>query len=420
MARLRTSAVVLIVASLTLLLAAAGAAAAGRRQSHHRTRCSPSGRAAHTHAARCRARTPVGRRRRVVTKMKAKRKTSSRTPTLPSAASFGGLVVGLNADVSGWGGASTAPRMSQVTSQTGTKWLREEFLWSKIEPTQGTFDFSRYDNFMQVAAQAGEHILVVFDGTPSWAGATYNTIPSDPTAYATALAALVKRYGPHGSFWTQNATLTADPISTYELVNEPYYSSGDNGDYNPGRYANLVKAATTAGRAADPTTRYLLSAETTGQQVGTTWINWIDALYHAVPDLNNYFDAVAIHPYGKDVTGLSGIGDNQLRRTELIRRLFVNHGASSKPLWITEIGWPTCTSGSQRCTNAAGQAASLEQLIAYLHTTWSTYVQAAFLYHYQDLGTDLTNSEDNYGLTTTTSQSKPVLSIFQALAATSA
>ena len=28
------------------------------------------------------------------------------------------------------------------------------------------------------------------------------------------------------------------------------------------------------------------------------WQWWTDALYQAVPDLNNYFDGVAVHPYG--------------------------------------------------------------------------------------------------------------------------
>jgi hypothetical protein len=311
--------------------------------------------------------------------------------------------------------------MSGVVSQTGTRWLREEFLWSVVEPSAGSFDFSRYDHFMQVAAQAGEHVLVLFDGTPSWAGASGNSIPSDPGAYAGALAALIGRYGPHGSFWAQNPSLDRSyAITVYELWNEPYYDNGNGGDYDPARYANLVKAATTAGRAADPSSRFLLSAEMTGQQVGSNWVSWIDALYQAMPDLNNYFDGVAIHPYGPDLTGLSGIGDNQLRRTELIRQAFVNHNASDKPLWITEVGWPTCTSGSVRCTTPQGQAASLQQMIDYIHTTWSTYIQAAFIYDYQDLGTDPTNPEDNYGLTTTTGQPKPILPIFQTLATTTA
>ena len=113
------------------------------------------------------------------------------------------------------------------------------------------------------------------------------------------------RYGPHGSFWTSHPTLTKTPITTFELWNEPYYDNGDNGDYNPGRYARLVKAAGAAGHAADPSAKFLIAAENQCALVSGTWVWWIDALYQAVPDLNNYFDGVAVHPYGTDLTNVS-------------------------------------------------------------------------------------------------------------------
>jgi hypothetical protein len=355
--------------------------------------------------------TPTGTTTTTTTPSPTTTTTTSGTPNL------GGLIVGLVANVSGWGGAGTAPRMQQVVSQTGTKWLREEFLWATLEPTAGNFDFSYYDHFMQVAAEQGEHILPVVDDPPAWASPSWDTIPADPSAYASLIAQLAARYGPRGTFWAQNPTLDrASAITTFELWNEPYFSS----NYDPPAYANLVKAAATAGRAANPATRYLLSAEITGRQIGSTWLSWIDALYQAMPDLNNYFDAVAIHPYGSDLTGLSGIGSNQMRRTELLRAAFVGHGAADKPLWITEVGWPTCTSGSVRCTTEAGQLASLQQLTIYIHTTWSSYIQAAFIYHYTDNGTDRTNPENDYGLTTYDYQAKPALAAFQSFAATSA
>jgi hypothetical protein len=295
-------------------------------------------------------------------------------------------------------------------------------MWSWVESTKGTYDWSFYDHYMLLAAQAGEHVIPTLYGTPSWAGATGVTIPSDPTAYAAWVGAFVSRYGPHGSFWTANPSLAAYAISTFELWNEPYYSNGNAGNYNPAAYANLVKAAGTAAHKADPAAKVLLAGETdTGQQVAGTWVNWIDALYQAVPDLNSYFDGVAVHPYGADVTGLSGTGDNQLRRVELIRADFVSHGASDKPLWITEIGWPTCVNATnQLCVTAAQQAANFTTMVGYLHTTWKSYVKAVFLYDLQDQGTNLADQEQNFGLYTYGGTAKPILSLFQALAGTTA
>jgi hypothetical protein len=330
------------------------------------------------------------------------------------------VVVGINANMTGWTGSAAGSRIDEVVSQTGAHWAREELLWSDVEPQRGVFDFSRYDQFMVLAARRGLHVLALLDGTPTWAGAALRALPSSPADYGAYVAAVVGRYGPHGSLWAAHADLREFAVGIFELWNEPYFADLGGGAYDPARYAEMVRAAALAGRAADPDARFLLAAEVTGRMVHSRWVSWIDSLYSAMPGLNRYFDGVAIHPYGADLTGLSGIGSNQLRRTELLRAGFEAHGADDKPLWITEVGWPTCTTGSERCTTDAGQAASLTQLIDYLRTTWSSFVRAVFVYHYEDFGDNPADPEDDYGLTTVSHRPKPALAIFQALAAGSA
>ncbi|HET6866472.1 MAG TPA: hypothetical protein VFH80_11200, partial [Solirubrobacteraceae bacterium] len=138
--------------------------------------------------------------------------------------------------------------MDQVAAAAAPPWIRQEFDWSLIEPQPGTFDFSRYDQFMLLTAQHRVHVLPLLFVTPSWAGPSENSIPSDPSGYAAYVAAVVGRYGPHGSFWTQHPDLAGYAIQTFELWNEPYYDNGNNGEYDPGRYARMVKAAALAGR----------------------------------------------------------------------------------------------------------------------------------------------------------------------------
>ena len=333
----------------------------------------------------------------------------------------GGLIVGLNSGASGWGGASTADRLDQIVSQSGTKWLREGLLWSRIEPAPGKFSFSYYDHFVLLAAERGVRILPLLWEPPAWAEPSPIAIPSDPSGYAAYVAAVVNRYGPHGSFWTEHPRLRTFAIKTFELWNEPYYDNGNDGNYDPARYARLIKAAGSAGHTADPSARFLIAAENEAQLVGSTWVWWVDALYQAVPDLNNYFDGVAVHPYGDDLSSLSyptpGVaydGYNQLRRLESIRQEFVNHGASDKPLWLTEIGWPTCTSGSIRCTTEAGQAADLTTTFNDARTTWKSYVQAVFVYDYQDNASNSADTENDYGLVYYNGTPKAALNVFKA------
>jgi hypothetical protein len=334
-------------------------------------------------------------------------------------------VIGLDASVAGW--SDMAGRISDVLSASGAKWLREDFDWSEIEPQQGTFEFSHFDQYMLLAAQHHTHVLPLLFDTPSWAGPSDSAIPADPSAYAAYVAAVVGRYGPHGSFWAQHPSLAAYAIQTFELWNEPYYSNGNNGAYDPGRYARLVKAAAIAGRQADPSARFLLAAENQAQLVGGTWVWWVDALYQAVPDLNNYFDGVAVHPYGTDFTSLSfptpGVayeGYEQVRRVEAIHQEFAAHNAANKPLWITEIGWPTCSSGSDRCTTPAGQAADLSTVFNDARTSWKNYLQAVFVYSYDDSHAEDPNEpESDYGLAYNNGTPKPALSVFRTQAATS-
>ena len=304
--------------------------------------------------------------------------SAQRANSRPRAAATAGPVpiVGTIAGDAQWADTSMGGRLNSVLSTTDTKWLREGFYWSRIEPRRGTFTFRHYDRFVLLAARHHVHILAQLYDAPRWAATTDITVPSNPSAYAAYVAAFVERYGPHGTFWHAHPELAAYAIQTFELWNEAYYSNGNNGDYNPGRYANLVRAAATAGKAADSSVKFLIGAEMQGEFVGSSWVWWVDALYRAVPNLNNYFDGVSVHPYGHDITGLAPAitgqpyyGYRQMRRIELIRRQFVRHGAASKPFWSTEVGWPTCTHGSDRCVSRAGQLKSLDTLVKYSRTT---------------------------------------------------
>jgi hypothetical protein len=312
--------------------------------------------------------------------------------------------------------------MNEIESQTGVKWMREEFNWSLIEPQRGSYDFSRYDTLMTLAAQNGVHVLANLLETPSWAGPNWNTIPSDPSAFAEFTAAVVARYGPHGSFWSSHSDLPKDPIAGFELWNEPYYPQFNDNDYNPARYARLVKAAGAAAHNADPDANVLLAAENQSELTGGRWVWWVDALYSAVPDLNRYFDSVAVHPYGTDLTnvtypspGKAYDGYGQIRRVESIHQEFGAHSASDKPLWITEIGWPTCTNGgSVRCTTPSGQADRVQTVFNLAHTTWRNFVQAVFFYGYQDNNPNTADPENDYGLVTHDGTAKPALQVFKA------
>ncbi len=325
-------------------------------------------------------------------------------PKPAPAASGSGLNLGLVADTQGWG-AQMGARMDAATA-TGVRWLREEFSWSAIEPNDNQWSWSRYDQLMTESSKRGVHIVALAMTTPGWAGATWDTISDDPTQYAQFIAAIAGRYGPGGTFWADHPALTAVPLEQIELLNEPFLPQFAAGDTNAARYARLVRAATSAGRAANPGVQFLMAMDTTSYDSAQNQHEWIDALYSEVPDLNSYYDGITVHPYGSLDKYTSGASRWQFRRIEDIRAKLVDHDAADKGFWLTEIGWPTCAQG---CETEAQQADFVGRSIDMMRTTYADYVRAAFFYRYDDLGhsNGPTDREAAYGLKHADGSPKP-------------
>ncbi len=345
----------------------------------------------------------------------------AQTPVARSAVS-GPIVVGLSQGASGYGGASTAPRLNLLIAGTGTRWLREEFLWSRIEPRPGKFNFRYYDHYMLLAAQRRVQIVLLLDNAPRWAAPTPETMPTNTASFARFVAAVAHRYGTNGTFWKKHPTLAGSAIQYYEIWNEPYFNQGSGGLWQPGLYTRLVKAAAIATHALDPTARLLIEAEMQAHLNGI-WTWWVNDLYKAMPSLNRYFYAVAVHDYGTNVRtapqvtpGKAYDGYGHILRIDNIHQQFINHAAANKPFWIMEIGWSTCTQASIDCVNAKTQATNLITAFNYLHTIWKNWVQGIFIYCYQD-EPDYHTVQGAYGLTHFNGAPKPALSVFKSAVA---
>jgi hypothetical protein len=324
----------------------------------------------------------------------------------------GGLAVGLNVNANAWG--ADAGFVLDKAAFLGQRWIREEVSWSDVEPQRGQWNWSRYDQLFTASAQRGLQVLPLLTSPPSWAGPRWNSFPDDPADYGRFVAAVVARYGSNGAFWAAHPELPKVPAQWFELWNEPYEEYFSVPSIDPARYAQLVRAGTTAGRAADPSAKFMLESTPYGKGLPTTWT---DALYAAMPDLNSYFDAVAVHAYGSDLASAGG----QWRRTiEGVRAQLVAHGAADKPMWVTEMGWSTCPGANSDCTSESTQAARLAQALAALKTTYSSYVRGVMLYHFQDQFGDkkADDTQPYYGLVRDDFSPKPAATVVQQFTAT--
>jgi hypothetical protein len=282
--------------------------------------------------------------------------------------------------------------LAKLVQQTGAKAERDDLSWATAEPKPNQYHWSVYDGVVRTTTEAGLTVLPLIDDAPSWAAPTSASVPSDPAPYATFVAAAVARYGPGGSFWRANPRLPDRPLVWFELWNEPYFADHNR---DPATYANLVRAAVTAGRQANAAARFLIEATTSYQTLGGDQRDWLADMYAAAPDLGKYFDGLAIHPYGGDPAVLTSHDDirSPSAQVEQAHAELVAHGDGDKPLWVTEIGWSTC-SGLDVCVSQAQQAQYLRTFLTSARTSWRAYVQAVFIYALRDLAPNPPNERD--------------------------
>src|SRR4029079_14697119 len=79
----------------------------------------------------------------------------------------------------------------------GGRWLRIDVMWSGIEGTRGSFNWSEPDRLVNAATAGGIQVLAILDFTPSWArpaGTSDHWGPTATTAFANFAKTAVNHY----------------------------------------------------------------------------------------------------------------------------------------------------------------------------------------------------------------------------------
>jgi hypothetical protein len=325
-------------------------------------------------------------------------------PPVPPTPAPEELLVGVTANTLEGG---LGPEQDQVRA-LGVRHLREELNWPAVEPERGRFQWEAFDEVVEAAAERDMVVLPVLLQTPGWLADEPTALPPAPE-WGAFVGRVVRRYGSGGTFWRARPDLDATLAPAwFELWNEPYYPSFSAGGPDPERFVALQRAGVEAGRAANPEARFLLAADTEyGGRDGTAR-NWLADLYAADPKLNEVFDGVVSHPYGVgSPTHTDGSRRTQTLRVDDLLALLDRRGAGDRPVWITEIGWPTCPE-RPFCTSEAKQERYLEELFALTATRWKGRVSAVFVYHMRDFSAgDPETAAANFGLLRRDGSRKP-------------
>jgi hypothetical protein len=219
----------------------------------------------------------------------------------------------------------------------GVESMRVVFNWWQAQPVRvEPPSFSATDAIVARAAARRIRVLPVVMYAPPWAR-LYPRQTSSPPArtsdYTAYLAALVRRYGPRGSFWSERPGLPRLPPRHWQIWNEPdlaahwYRPPGQRwGPSAASRYGGLVRGAYGTLRRLDPGSKLVLAG-----LANRSW-ETLKALYR-YGRIRGRFDVAAIHPYTSSPERVVTI-------VKLARQVLRRYGAGRKPIWITEFSWP--------------------------------------------------------------------------------
>ena len=278
----------------------------------------------------------------------------------------------------------------------GVRWIREEFAWSIIERRgKGKFDWSVPDNVMRNAARLKINVVAMAGYAPPWAngGRDDKFPPTNVKDYADFVAAVAKRYGKGGRFWSAHRDLPQRPLAAIEIWNEPWLWTFWKPEPDPAQYAALVRAAAPAIKAARRSIKVLISGDLhlgypdARDYTAGTHRNWEHGFLARLlkHDLAlDSVDAYSVHPYsqkfGPFEATISSFADQTFAQQWLYQKLvlirdMLRTAGKFKPLWNTELGWST--SGD---VDEPTQAEYLEGALKRAVEEWGDFVERSFIF----------------------------------------
>src|SRR3954453_12359026 len=173
-----------------------------------------------------------------------------------------------------WGAVPQSPlsvEQYQRVHRGGVDTIRIPINWATAQPSEGAaFDWSATDSQVSEAARTGIDVLPFLAGVPAWAERLVPVgggvqVPahlavkgSAKAGWVTFVRAAVARYGPKGSFWSENPGVPFRPLRNWQVWNEPNFKFFVYKP-NPAEYAQMVKITSTAIKGADPAAKVILA-----------------------------------------------------------------------------------------------------------------------------------------------------------------
>lgn len=292
-------------------------------------------------------------------------------------------------------------RAYNVAARAGATWLRVDFPWADIEPTQGNWQWDKFDAIMDDAEARGIQILPILDYGSAYGGHD-KLVSDDLEGWLAYVRAVLTRY--------------RGRLPAVEVWNEENITSGDWVFWSgtTAQYVTMLRATYNAVKAIDPSVKVVLGG------LAGDCESYVSDLYSN--GAKGCFDVMAIHPYigthSPDEEWKTGSIFNRRSHSlslyiSRVRSIMNANGDNGLPIWITEHGWSTQTAGTSGSAGVseADQAAYLAKSmeIAAAHG-----VEKYFIYNLVAYEDDLSYAEHCFGIIHRDYTAKPAFAAVQA------
>jgi len=272
-----------------------------------------------------------------------------------------------------------------VLQDLGVTWVRVSLYWNVIEPTYhepAVYNWAWSDQLFSRAAAEKVHVLVTIRENPTWAAAEKcgPIYPDKMARYQQFLQALVNRYkGPPYN------------VRYWEIMNEEdYVEHGPNvnlggcfGEKNNDvdiwhdrrkLYVNILQAAYTAIKAADPDAQVLYGGVAHDFFYGYEKDGIFDPYFldKTIGEYRggDYFDIMNSHAYGEWAAGYWDVqpypGHDVVKKLNYLRQQMREYNYPNKSIWFTETGIRSYSVDNPDFNTPQNQAAYVVKLFARL------------------------------------------------------
>ncbi len=311
-------------------------------------------------------------------------------------------LMGIQSDIQPDSPPAARRREIALMQQAGVTWVRIVLNWYAAEPGKGRYNeeyLRGMESLLDEIRAAGMQVMLLVLATPPWANASgWQHPPLRMRDIGEFVGYAVRRFSSRVGHW--------------EIWNEPDWHEFWKPAPDARAFVEMLREAYAAGKAADPKAVFI-----SGGLAGNN-VDYLRQMYAL--GARPFFDILGVHPYvfRRSPDEIHPHTRNSFNGIAELRRIMVASGDSRKPIWITEMSWPT----NRRAPGATGDWAE-----GVSHATQATYlfrayekisqeypfIKVAMWYNLRDKGTDPTLAYHNYGLVQNNFEPKPAYAAYQ-------